>query len=61
MAWLITPIFALKMIALLWWNRYPQDRSGWSLAFFGIACLDVAALFLTGAFSIYSLLITLLL
>lgn len=49
------PLFSLKVMALIWFNTYPQERAPWSRAFFIFACLDVACIFLFGAFSIYSL------
>lgn len=49
------PLFSLKVIALLWFNTYPRDKSFFSLVFFGLACADVFTIFLFGSFSIYSL------
>ncbi|MDX1781116.1 MAG: hypothetical protein R3256_07325 [Thalassovita sp.] len=52
---LIYPLFSLKVIALLWFNGYPQNRSFFSLLFFLFACADVFVFYLFGSFSIYSL------
>lgn len=48
------PVFALKVIALIWYNDCPSNKSFYSVMFFGFACADVLAIFLFGSFSIFS-------
>ncbi len=48
------PLFSLKVIALIWFNEYPYERSLYSMIFFVLACVDVFTIFLFGSFSIFS-------
>ncbi|MCF7702146.1 hypothetical protein [Loktanella sp. M215] len=50
----ISILFALKMIALLYWNDYPAQRDRYALLFFVIAVTEVILVFVFGSFSIYS-------
>ena len=50
----INILFALKMIALLYYNDYPARRDIFSLLFFIIAVTEVILIFVFGSFSIYS-------
>ncbi|MFY0660796.1 MAG: hypothetical protein JXR15_09910 [Shimia sp.] len=48
------PLFAAKIILLIWMTDFPQRRSLTALAFFILVCLDVCAMLLAGSFSIFS-------
>jgi hypothetical protein len=52
------PLFAAKVILLLWMTDFPQRRTITAVAFFVVACLDVSAMLLAGSFSIYTWLYT---
>ena len=53
-------LFCLKFILLLWFNRFPERVSRYEVAFFSLAVLDVCSIMLAGAFSVFSLVMSLL-
>ena len=51
------PLFSLKLIAFLYFNEFPAKRDPFSVAFFAIACIEIALILLTGSFSLFTFLI----
>lgn len=49
-------LFSVKIIALLYFNDYPQKKDKYSFVFFALACVETALFFSTGSFSIYTFL-----
>ncbi len=50
------PLFSLKVIALLYFNEFPLKKDPFSVAFFAIACVEIALMFLMGSFSFFTFL-----
>ena len=51
---LIYLLFSAKVLALIYFNDYPEKKDGFSTMFFALACTEVILLFWTGSFSIYT-------
>tara|TARA_R110002126_G_scaffold289977_1_gene446034 strand:+ start:10434 stop:10712 length:279 start_codon:yes stop_codon:yes gene_type:complete len=51
---LIYMLFAIKVIMLIYLNDFPEKKDVFSAIFFGLACIEVILLFVTGSFSVYT-------
>ncbi|NVO25761.1 hypothetical protein [Donghicola mangrovi] len=54
---LIYALIGIKVIFLIYFNDYPAKKDVFSIAFFGLASIEVVLLFLCGSFSMYTFLL----